>query len=50
MVSNNGKAKLEIKNQKKLVDEFLKCLSTTHECMANKLKSKIDCQIDQITY
>jgi hypothetical protein len=42
MVSNNGKVKFEFKNQKKLVNEFLKCLSTTHECMANKVKSKID--------
>lgn len=50
MISNNGKAKFEVKNQKILVNEFLKCLSTTHECMANRVKSKVDNKIDLITY
>ena len=40
MVSSNGRASLEINSQQKLAKEFLKALSTAHQCMVERSKAK----------
>jgi len=40
--SQNGKASLVFDSQKHLIAEFLQCIATTHECVPEEKKAKLD--------
>ena len=40
--SKDGKAALIFENQKKLISEFLQCIATTHECVPEEKKAKME--------
>lgn len=39
--SKNGKASLIFENQKHLIQEFLQCIATTHECVPEERTAKL---------